>query len=528
MRLSASNLVGIHALRGGVALVVILVFSAVLAGPAYGHTGFESSTPSDGQLLDAPVSDLTITFSGLAEPAGDGFVIFDSSGDIRTPDSVTSDDDLTWRLGFDAPLTTGTIGVRWRVAAPDAHPIEGSFSFTVDTPAATITTAAVASNTEALAPTTTSSTLSAINPSEPFTDETARAFEEFLDTDDSEAPLSGTLGVIGRILTLLGAMIGLGGLVFGAAVLRGDPSDIRSVLFWTRRASVLLGVGVLIELLAQIASTGGTWASFASPGAIESVVVSSFGAAVGLRLLGAIVLGFGARLDVRVASASITPRAVIEEHAMVGARPAGGGVLLKGRPERERDEDRPVDDGQVWQAATGMVAFTGAALVLASFLFDGHTASEGPRLVHALANVAHVGAGATWAGGVLMLAHVVSRRHRRGADLRAVELAIRFSVIAAVALVVAGIAGTIVAVVILDSVSELWSTPWGRLLLAKVIAVGVAASAGAYNHKVLIPLMNRSEGDGSASQHFRSVVRGEAIALIVVIALTAILVGAAS
>lgn len=34
-------------------------------------------------------------------------------------------------LRFDEPLAGGDIGLRWMVAAPDAHPIGGSFSFTV-------------------------------------------------------------------------------------------------------------------------------------------------------------------------------------------------------------------------------------------------------------------------------------------------------------------------------------------------------------------------------------------------------------
>mgnify|MGYP002064887891 CR=1 FL=1 len=38
---------------------------------------------------------------------------------------------LVFRLAFDTPLTGGTVGVRWKVRAGDAHPIEGSFSFTV-------------------------------------------------------------------------------------------------------------------------------------------------------------------------------------------------------------------------------------------------------------------------------------------------------------------------------------------------------------------------------------------------------------
>ena len=128
-----------------------------------------------------------------------------------------------------------------------------------------------------------------------------------------------------------------------------------------------------------------------------------------------------------------------------------------------------------------------------------------------------------------MLVHTIWRRHRRGDDSRALQLAVRFSVVAAIALVIAGAAGTLLAVTILDSVSELWSTPWGRLLIAKVVVVAVAAGSGAYNHKVLIPrMMGRSPNDPVADHEFRRAATVEGAALLLVIVLTAALVAAAS
>ena len=336
------------------------------------------------------------------------------------------------------------------------------------------------------------------------------------------------LGVIGRLSTLFGAMIGLGGLVFAAVVLRGEPSDITAVLFWTRRAAVLLGIGALIELFSQIASTGGSWSSLVSPSAVIDVLASSFGFAIALRLIGAVVLGSGARFDVRHAS-TVADRAVsMKEFTTAGVSRSIAGQRPADGPMTNGLDHLVEHDDHAWYARTGLPAFAGAGLVLVSFLFDGHTASEGPRALHALANMIHVGAGAIWAGGVLMLAHVIARRHRRGADLRALQLAARFSVVAAVALAFAAAAGTALTIVILDSVSELWTTPWGRLLLAKVVIVAAAAAAGAYNHKVLIPLMERHPDNEHAGHQFRTIVTAEAIALMVVIAMTALLVGASS
>ena len=67
-------------------------------------------------------------------------------------------------------------------------------------------------------------------------------------------------------------------------------------------------------------------------------------------------------------------------------------------------------------------------------------------------------------------AHLIARA--------ALQLAVRFSVLATIALVAVGVAGVILTVVVLDSPSELWATEWGRTLIAKTLFVAVAAAAG--------------------------------------------------
>jgi len=104
---------------------------------------------------------------------------------------------------------------------------------------------------------------------------------------------------------------------------------------------------------------------------------------------------------------------------------------------------------------------------------------------------------------------------------------VRFSVVASLDLVVVGAAGLVLTVIVLDSPVELWSTPWGRLLMAKLVFVAVGAAAGGYNHRVLIPEMELTDSP-RVSSRFRAVVTGEAVMLAGVPVLTALLVGAAS
>jgi copper transport protein len=173
-------------------------------------------------------------------------------------------------------------------------------------------------------------------------------------------------------------------------------------------------------------------------------------------------------------------------------------------------------------------AVVGAVAVVAAYLFDGHTVTKGDRIWTALADVLHVTGAAVWAGGLLMLTMVLWRRHRHGRDVRALQLAIRFSVVATSALMALGLAGAALTVIVLDSPSELWATEWGLTLIAKTLFVAVAAAAGGYNHKVLVPRLEAAPDDLDLAHRFRAIVTGEAIAIAAVLVATALLMGAAS
>lgn len=522
----------------GVILALAATLLLLVASPAAAHTGFVSSSPADGETTSEPVTEISLIFSGDASPAGDGFVVLDPEGVVRAPDEVASSDNLTWTLRFDEPLVDGVVGVRWKVAAPDAHPIEGSFSFTVDAPAllATPTTTA---QTVGSAPTPTTSTAVAPqsaedeapdSPTENELSESLRgadstsvvALDDFLATGESSATGVARVGDVGRVIGLLGFVLAFGGVVFAALVLRGEQGEIRAVLFWVRRAGILAMVGVAISATAHVADLASSWSSLWSPSALGDALVSTFGVAVVLRIAGGALIATGAKLDVHSADAAVDPINTVRQLTTVGAGLADG--VAAGSSQRS---PIPSDD-DAWHIQKSPAAFVGAALLALSYLFDGHTVSEGPRWLHGLANMIHVTTAATWAGGVMLLALVIVRRHRHDTDTRALQLAVRFSVVATVALVAASAAGIALTVVILDSVSEIWATPWGRLLIAKVLLVGAAAAGGGYNHWIVIPALGRSPDDQAVAHRFRTIVTLEAVALVAATLVTGLLIAASS
>lgn len=502
-------------------LAVVFSTLLMLVSPVSAHTGFESSSPGDSAIIDTPLSTITLTFSGEATPAGEGFVVLDPTGAVRVPNDISSDDNLTWTLRFDDALAGGVVGVRWSVAAPDAHPIDGSFSFTVTAPPpvdATTTT----TPTPATAPTTT--TLVRSDEIEP---EPKIALDDFLETSSDTARGASLLATSSRILRLLGAVGAIGGIFFAAFVLRGDPRDIRAVLFVVRRAGVIIVLGAVTQLAAQIASAAQGWAGLWSMSTVGNVVWSSLGAAIALRMVGGVIILIGARLDTHEA-AGATDHVVAFKHLATVGTGFGGAESADAPNSANKSHPLAHDGDEAWRMSESPAAFVGLGLLALSFLFDGHTVSEGPRWIHALTNIVHVMTAATWAGGVVMLAVVVARRHRRGADVRALQLGMRFSVVAVVALVAAALAGTALTVIILDSVSDIWTTSWGRLLVLKALLVIVAGIGGGYNHRVVIPELERSPDDLDLAHRFRTIVSLEAAALIAVTIVTALLIGASA
>ncbi len=501
-------------------ILATLTIVVAFAVPASAHTGFDSSNPADGETIADPISQITLVFTGEAEPTGDGFQVLDATSQMRAPTTASSTDGLTWSLTFEPPLAGGTFGMRWMVKAPDAHPIDGAFSFTVTAP----DHAAAAPTDPAVGPSQTSTAAA----------ETVD-LDTFLAGDGNSTAAAEWVAAAARIISLAGAMVGIGALVFAAAVLRGAPSDIRFVLYWVRRSGVLLLVGAVIELFAQIVvAGGGPLSSLWNYSAITSVVFSSLGIAIGLRAIGGVALATGSRLTTTCATEAADPVVAIRGLVGVGAGPSAtagwpADVLSEDAAPSQNSEPYIHAGDRAWTAdMDSAAAFAGALAVLASFLFDGHTVSKGHRLFTSLIDVVHVAGAAVWAGGVIMLASVLWRRHRRNHELRALQLAVRFSVVASGALAVVGVAGLILTYIVLDSPAELWQTPWGRLLIAKSLFVGVAVAGGGYNHLVLIPQLDASPDSQQVAAEFRTAVTVEGFVLAAVVVVTAFLVAAAS
>lgn len=238
-------------------VAALLIEALIPAGVASAHTSFLSSSPADGETISEPLDAITLRFSGETEYADGGFTVLTADGEIRTPNSVTSTDQKTFELTFDPALAGDEIGLRWKVNAPDAHTIDGSFSFAVTAPALAgaspaepVPAAASASEADPRAMTgsddMTMNDAGEMVMSDGATMEMpAASLDEFLTTPESRSG-EGT-SRWGRLLELATITLIIGGVAFTATTLRGQRTEITQVVTVLRMLGATLALGAALE-----------------------------------------------------------------------------------------------------------------------------------------------------------------------------------------------------------------------------------------------------------------------------------------
>jgi copper transport protein len=493
-----------------VAFVATAVASLLGGHPAQAHTELESSTPAAGETVDAPVAEITLVWTGPVSPIEGGFEVLDPAGQVRRPTGVTSPAPDTEVLSFDPPLAGGAVGLRWAVAAADGHIIEGAFSFTVDAPAPTTTT--VPATTTTVPPTTTIAAPTTTAPAQaPAPSATAAP----------PAPPP-TTAVTGTPTT--GPPVSLEDFLGAQTV---SASDLR----WRRLAQVLgvvavtTAVGLLAFVTLIVRNQRAIDVALLRAASLAAVVAAGAAVLEAAAHAGAVTgrgLGVLSDLDAVFDASGDTYTAALL------LRLFGGGVLAVGAGLAAHRATR----------AAAATAVAGAAALVASYAFDGHTVSKGNRVVQTLADVVHVTAASIWVGGLLALTWVAWRRWRRrprdgaGAvpgrldDAAFLGLAVRWSALAAWVLLAVAAAGAAMALSIIDGWGDLTGTGWGKVLLFKLAVTLVAAACGAYNRFALIPALDRRPSDPNVRERIVDALAAEAFVLVVAAVLAGVLVGA--
>ena len=150
-----------------------------------------------------------------------------------------------------------------------------------------------------------------------------------------------------------------------------------------------------------------------------------------------------------------------------------------------------------------VVALALAGTVAFSTALSGHAADWGDLTPSVLLDWSHVLAASLWIGGLVALAIVVFRAGvvaRHGVVAR---IGARFSRLAAWSLAAVIVTGAYNAWVQLPDVAALWNTPYGRILLAKLILVVALVALGAVNRYALLPRLTHTRARGVLARTVR-------------------------
>jgi copper transport protein len=130
------------------------------------------------------------------------------------------------------------------------------------------------------------------------------------------------------------------------------------------------------------------------------------------------------------------------------------------------------------------LTFFAALCLLPAPSLAGHALDRGRPRIEVVVDLFHVAAASLWLGGLVALALALRARGDRGRILR------RFSNLALVSVLVLAATGVIRAFAELDSVSQLWSTGYGRVLVVKTALLTLLVAIGWVNRYRLIPRLS--------------------------------------
>lgn len=251
-----------------------------------------------------------------------------------------------------------------------------------------------------------------------------------------------------------------------------------------------------------------------------------------IAIVGAVVGGVGALLTVPVQAAlstglgldAVTDTEILSD---VADGPLGVGVVLVAvglaiaavvlrRPRRAALSADTATAGGL-RAISTPLAIAGALLIAVGFARSGHTETTDPRALMFGADVLHVVAAGTWAGGLVLLAGALrAARSGRVAPSAVATRVARFSTTAAVVSIATGVSGVVLAWGTVRSIDNLTSTDYGRVLLVKVGLVVLVGIAAVINHFWLVPAVNADRPD-SRQLLLRTVLLEAAVLLAVVV-----------
>ncbi len=456
--------------------LALLLLAATLGFPATAraHAHLRKSEPSANARMASAPRHLRFWFSEAPELSLTTVALLDAAGNAVTLSAPERDPDsaMAVRVGITSVVAPGRYTVRWRTAGSDGHPSSGTFTFVVADVA--VDSTAVAATARGVGP-----RVGADTTAQRASVGAGVSTKEQPDDADALTPA----WIVARAAAFLALLAVLGAVAFRVVVLTrasdipvGTREDIASEL--AARAMLLSGVLLLAtaaKLYLQNRMMSGSAASDLAH--METMSMETHWGAAWRLQFGAVIgalIGF----------------------VMAWRRIAGGWALA---------------------GLACMVLATGVAL-------SGHAAASPDWRTLAVADDAlHILGASAWLGSLLWLLVVGVRAAGLAAEERThrvASLVTAFSPIALGSAAVVVLTGLVSAWLRLGSISALWSTSYGQVLLVKLLFLAGVIGTGFYNWRVVQPAL----GTDLATARFRRSASSELAIGAIVIVVTAVLV----
>jgi copper transport protein len=447
-----------------IAVLAILAFPVLLLA----HAHLRKSDPAARERLNASPSAIRLWFTEKPELSFTSVRLRGSDSSEIALGSVVrmTGDPLGITLSIPTPLVAGTYVVLWRTAAADGHATSGSFSFEVASSGAAVapmhdTTAMTHQSNAPMSVDSTTVEAPSINVS------AATRWLEFI----------AMLAVVGAVVFRF-VVLGLAGRASTtplSAETRVELED--TVRRLAQSALVLLLIAALSRLYEEANAVFGPDRAV-DRAAISTLLRTSWGAGWLVGAVGIVVAAIGLFILRRTA---------------VG-----------------------------WS-----VAALGAFAIAVAPALTGHARATAPVGFSVVTDILHVLAASAWLGGLLALLFAAlpwvrgARTTRTVGSGWLVALLVRaFHPVALTCAAIVVATGLIAAWLRLPTLSSLWQSTYGRVLLVKLVFVAVVVVLGALNWRRMLPAL----GDERAARRITRTAGAELTIAALVLAVTAVLV----
>ena len=178
---------------------------------------------------------------------------------------------------------------------------------------------------------------------------------------------------------------------------------------------------------------------------------------------------------------------------------------------------RPVIRGTGWSGDRALLGVL-AAVGISTWSVSGHPSATPVPLVTIVADMVHLASMSVWLGGLIMLIAFLLPRANAGELGAIVPVWSRWALYAVATLLLTGTAQALVEVGTIDA---LFSTTYGRLVIAKVGLVAAVIAVASFSRRLVTPV---AAGSPAAPGTLRRVLFAETAVAAVVLAVTSVLV----